>query len=441
MVLFNYSTKELTAKIVYYGPGLCGKTTNLQFIFESLPGDKRGRMLSLSTQTDRTLYFDFLPMDLGEIRGMKTRIQLYTVPGQVFYNETRKMVLKGVDGVVFVADSQAQMADANLESFGNLMENLEEHGLESATMPLVLQFNKRDLPSIQSVEEMNAALNRFNAPFYEAIATTGIGVHDTLKAISKLVLRSLSGQKTETAAEERTAAAPPVQPVAPAAEPVAASPVAASPQAIPDETVTDQEALSVESWDDENLESELDGMDAAEIEGLLQEVEGLDLGDEALDLEPRSTASVAAAEPAANGGSVAASPAPPAEDDLLAVEELDLDALPDGEPVSAAGGPEENDELFATELEPDTPAPPAAPGEPAVAGGDVSEAPSFESFMADQGSVPPSAAVATATAVEPPVVQLVDGGQVSIPVVLERDGRPVRFTLTLRLQPEDQAPV
>ena len=154
MVLFNYSTKELTAKIVYYGPGLCGKTTNLQFIFESLPDEKRGRMLSLSTQTDRTLYFDFLPMDLGEIRGMKTRIQLYTVPGQVFYNETRKMVLKGVDGVVFVADSQTQMADANLESFRNLLENLEEHGADPDTIPTVLQFNKRDLPSILTVEEM-----------------------------------------------------------------------------------------------------------------------------------------------------------------------------------------------------------------------------------------------------------------------------------------------
>ncbi len=192
MVLFNYSTKEITAKIVYYGPGLCGKTTNLQFIYESLPGNiSKGKMLSLATKTDRTLFFDFLPIDLGTIRGMRTRLQLYTVPGQVFYNTTRKLVLKGADGVVFVADSQKRMLDANLESFKNLEENLAEHDLKLAEIPIIIQFNKRDLPEVLSVEELNAALNKYNSPIYEAVATTGIGVHETLKASTRLVLNSL----------------------------------------------------------------------------------------------------------------------------------------------------------------------------------------------------------------------------------------------------------
>ena len=192
MVLFNYSTRELTAKIVYYGPGLCGKTTNLQFIHENLPGEVRGKMLSLATKTDRTLFFDFLPIDLGEIRGMKTRVQLYTVPGQVFYNETRKLVLKGADGIVFVADSQETMIGANVESFKNLEENLKAHGMKLGEMPHVIQFNKRDLPKLTGIEDLNAALNKYNAPFYESVATTGIGVQDTLKAIVKLVLLQLT---------------------------------------------------------------------------------------------------------------------------------------------------------------------------------------------------------------------------------------------------------
>ncbi len=192
MVLFNYSTRELTAKIVYYGPGLCGKTTNLQYIYEQLPEVVKGKMLSLATKTDRTLFFDFLPMDLGEIRGMKTRVQLYTVPGQVFYNETRKLVLKGADGVVFVADSQEAMMSSNAESLRNLEENLKAHGMRLSDIPHVFQLNKRDLPRLSSVEELNAALNRYNAPSFEAVATTGIGVQDTLKGIARLVLLHLT---------------------------------------------------------------------------------------------------------------------------------------------------------------------------------------------------------------------------------------------------------
>ncbi len=203
MVLFNYTTRELTAKIVYYGPGLCGKTTNLQFIYDGLPTQvKKGKMLSLATKTDRTLFFDFLPIELGRIRGMRTRVQLYTVPGQVFYNSTRKLVLKGADGVVFVADSQQKMMESNVESYRNLEENLGEIGLKLDEIPLVMQFNKRDLPNLSSVEEMNTLINRHNAPFYEAVATTGIGVEDTLKAITKLVLNHLAAKYQLGTSEE-----------------------------------------------------------------------------------------------------------------------------------------------------------------------------------------------------------------------------------------------
>lgn len=219
MVLFNYSTRELTAKIVYYGPGLCGKTTNLQYIHENLPETVKGKMLSLATKTDRTLFFDFLPIDLGEIRGMKTRVQLYTVPGQVFYNETRKLVLKGADGIVFVADSQEQMLGANVESFKNLEENLKSHGMRLGDMPHVIQFNKRDLPKLSSIEDLNNALNRFNAPFYESVATTGIGVQDTLKAIVKLVLLHLTKKYDPKAAPAQVAAPPPAPAVVAAAPP------------------------------------------------------------------------------------------------------------------------------------------------------------------------------------------------------------------------------
>lgn len=227
MVLFNYSTRELTAKVVYYGPGICGKTTNLQFIHENLPGSVRGKMLSLATKTDRTLFFDFLPIDLGEIRGMKTRVQLYTVPGQVFYNETRKLVLKGVDGIVFVADSQETMLGANVESFKNLEENLRGHGMKLADIPHVIQFNKRDLPKLSAIEDMNAALNKYNAPFYESVAPTGIGVQDTLKAIVKLVLLNLTRKyEPKSVGEPVAATAPPVAMVAMAS--VASASVSAS---------------------------------------------------------------------------------------------------------------------------------------------------------------------------------------------------------------------
>jgi hypothetical protein len=192
MVLFNAATKELTAKIVYYGPGLCGKTTNLQFIYDSLPQDGRGKMLSLATQTDRTLFFDFLPIELGTIRGMKTRIQLYTVPGQVFYDATRKLVLRGADGVVFVADSQAPAVESNRESFQNLIDNLKEQGAELEKLPHVIQWNKRDTPNALPVDVLEREINRFGVPTFEASAIRGDGVRDTLTGIARQVLKHLA---------------------------------------------------------------------------------------------------------------------------------------------------------------------------------------------------------------------------------------------------------
>ncbi len=191
MVLFNYATKEITAKIVYYGPGLCGKTTNLQFVYDSLPSNNKSKMLSLATKTDRTLFFDFLPLDLGKIRGMRTKLQLYTVPGQVYYNSTRQLVLKGADGVVFVTDSQDFAVDANLESLQNLEDNLKRQGIRIREMPIVLQYNKRDLPNAMPVAEMNKEINRLNAPTFESVATTGLGVEETLKGITQMVLAHL----------------------------------------------------------------------------------------------------------------------------------------------------------------------------------------------------------------------------------------------------------
>jgi mutual gliding-motility protein MglA len=201
MVFFNYSTMQMAAKVVYYGPGLCGKTTNLHYIYGHTTQDSRGEMVSLETETDRTLFFDLLPLDVGSIAGFNTRIQLYTVPGQVFYNTTRKLVLKGVDGVVFVVDSQRAMLQANLDSFRNLEENLGEMGLAVDSLPLVLQYNKRDLADIYSVEELNQAVNRHGWPYYETSAVSGQGVFETLKGISKYTLLALKKRLGRTGAD------------------------------------------------------------------------------------------------------------------------------------------------------------------------------------------------------------------------------------------------
>lgn len=191
MSFINYSSREINCKIVYYGPGLCGKTTNLQYIYAKTNPDAKGKMISLETETERTLFFDFLPLSLGEIRGFKTRFHLYTVPGQVFYDASRKLILKGVDGVVFVADSQVERLDANIESLENLRENLEEQGYDLDKLPYVVQYNKRDLPTAVDAGYLREALNPTRVPDFEGVATTGMGVFDTLKAVAKQVLIEL----------------------------------------------------------------------------------------------------------------------------------------------------------------------------------------------------------------------------------------------------------
>ena len=191
MTFINYAAREINCKIVYYGPGLCGKTTNLQWIYDKTNPQAKGKLISLATETDRTLFFDFLPLDLGSVRGFKTRFHLYTVPGQVFYDASRKLILKGVDGVVFVADSQDARMEANAESMQNLDKNLKEQGYDLKNISYVLQLNKRDLPTALAAEEMYRQLNLKGEPTYEAIATNGTGVFDTLKAIAKLVLTEL----------------------------------------------------------------------------------------------------------------------------------------------------------------------------------------------------------------------------------------------------------
>src|SRR4249919_329480 len=188
MTFINYASREINCKIVYYGPGLCGKTTNLQYIYDSTATQAKGKLISLATETDRTLFFDFMPLELGTVRGFKTRFHLYTVPGQVFYDASRKLILKGVDGVIFVADSQMERLEADEESVENLRTNLAEQGYSLEKIPYVIQYNKRDLPNAVTVEELRQVLNPASVPDYEAVARTGVGVFDTLKAVSKLVL-------------------------------------------------------------------------------------------------------------------------------------------------------------------------------------------------------------------------------------------------------------
>jgi len=191
MTFINYASREINCKLVYYGPGLGGKTTNLQYIYAKTNPNSKGKLISLATETDRTLFFDFLPLELGTIRGFRTRFHLYTVPGQVFYDASRKLILKGADGVAFVSDSQEVRMDANVESIRNLRENLMEHGLDLATMPYVLQLNKRDLPTAVPVDAMARALRIQDEEVFEAVATTGAGVFETLKALARKVLMQM----------------------------------------------------------------------------------------------------------------------------------------------------------------------------------------------------------------------------------------------------------
>ncbi len=192
MAFINYAAREINCKIVYYGPGLSGKTTNIKYIYEKLTPNIKGKLVSLATEQERTLFFDFLPVDLGTIRGFRTRFHLYTTPGQVFYNASRRLILKGVDGIVFVADSQKDRLEENIESLENMQENLSFYGMKLREIPFVMQYNKRDLPNIAAIEELQEALNPWKITYFEAIATQGKGVFETLKEISLKVLKHLS---------------------------------------------------------------------------------------------------------------------------------------------------------------------------------------------------------------------------------------------------------
>ena len=259
MVVISYSGKEANAKIVYYGPGLGGKTTNLEFIYDSVPASSRGKMVSMKTQTDRTLFFDFLPLDLGELGGFRTRFLLYTVPGQVFYNATRKLVLRGCDAVAFIADSQVGKMDENKESLANLVDNLADYDLKLDDIPWVIQYNKRDLPEVYTVEELNKELNPQNAPYFEAVGTEGTGVFETFRGLSRLLLEKLSeeighrmimsrpfGRRRE---QERKSEIPEVKPAA-KAQPVR-EPEKAEPEAI---DLTSQVSSDTSEVDMEELE-------------------------------------------------------------------------------------------------------------------------------------------------------------------------------------------
>jgi signal recognition particle receptor subunit beta len=431
MVLFNYSTKELTAKVVYYGPGLCGKTTNLQWIHEKLPIKNKGKMLSLATETDRTLFFDFLPIELGTIRGMKTRIQLYTVPGQVFYNATRRMVLKGADCIVFVCDSQEPMLDANVESVENLKENLEVNEIDAGEIPMVLQYNKRDLPNALPIEILNERLNVRNLPFYEAIALKGIGVEETLKGVTSLVFRSLASkyggespgaQSASTPAPSANAAALRAQaPPTPAPVTQAAVAEAAAPKPVP----APLPALNLEPA----MDSSEDLLDSLELQATPEEsAEELNLVEEdPLPIEEEVHVDVGEIESldfdtplespaAASAGKATLVTAPDEAADLrrkigrplmpALAEELNLDEINDEEmPLEESVAP--------------PPAPPSAP--------------EFEEFSVEVGEAEPAPAAAP-----PEVMRVAVGssgeGDVTIPLEITLDsGARVQVQLHLRL--------
>lgn len=257
MVSINYSAREVCCKIVYYGPGLSGKTTNLQYIHSKVPQGTRGKLISLATEADRTLYFDFLPINIGTINDFQAKFQLYTVPGQVYYNATRKLVLRGVDGLVFVADSQPDKMDENIESLANLEDNLVEYGYERDELPLVIQYNKRDLPGVMSVADLNARLNQKGRPFFEASATEGTGVFDTLKLIIRMVLERAKssgsakvkvapapGEASSEPVEKRVSAEAAMAESQPITQPKAVSSVAGGGESVAAEEVDDKSEVA-----------------------------------------------------------------------------------------------------------------------------------------------------------------------------------------------------
>ena len=346
MVLFNYSTKELTAKVVYYGAGLCGKTTNLQWIHEQLPIKNKGKMLSLATEADRTLFFDFLPIELGTIRGMKTRVQLYTVPGQVFYNATRRMVLKGADCVVFVADSQDAMIEANSDAMKNLRENLIANELDPDTIPLVIQYNKRDLPNAAPVADLNKVLNTRGVPTVEASAKSGKGVEETLKVATQLVFKVLAGKygndgagrPSEAIQRPASLAAKPAPAVAapppPAPAPVLPPPARVVPPVPPAARPTPPAPPAPPRPAAPTFASNDDLLDSLGGPGPAGPAPGLSLDNE-LDLGPASPpAPVDFGDPLDALSGPGAAPAPPTDP---FGPELSLDSLGDAPPPAPAG--------------------------------------------------------------------------------------------------------
>ena len=227
MVQINFALKEVNCKVVYYGPGMSGKTTNLEIVHQKAPEENKGELTSISTDGDRTLFFDFMPLDLGNVAGMRTKFQLYTVPGQVYYNSTRKLVLQGVDGVIFIADSDPEKMDENIESYANLIENLAEYGKDVRELPHVIQYNKRDLPTALSVSEMDKRMNKFGVPTFEAVAYTGEGVFPTLKTLAAMVLESIDK------VDGRNPRKPAAKPAPTTAKPTNAAPPAAAPASKP----------------------------------------------------------------------------------------------------------------------------------------------------------------------------------------------------------------
>jgi signal recognition particle receptor subunit beta len=433
MVLFNYSTKELTAKVVYYGPGLCGKTTNLQWIHEKVPIKNKGKMLSLATETDRTLFFDFLPIEIGTIRGMKTRIQLYTVPGQVFYNATRRMVLKGADCVVFVCDTQEPMIEACLESFENLRQNLEANEIDPDEIPMVLQYNKRDLPNALPIEILNERINPKNYPFYEAVATKGIGVEETLKGVTKLVFKSLSTRYGTGDAPVVAPSAP-----APAPRPPAAAPPRPAPPKPPARTATIPPAAgrppmsSAEDLMDLVAEEVAPRRrrDTAEIPLIVEEDEVTEPPVSRIDTQPKGSTLISTPDEAEDLRRRITMPSVDFDVNLEAIEEEEdeIEEISlDSEPLPPVRRPV-----------PPQPAPPRAPAP--VAPQPVAPLPAAPQRVAPLPATPRAAAphpAAPHPAIPAPIDVEISGNsghaEVSVPIELNLDSDTTQVNLSLRL--------
>ena len=429
MVLFNYSTKELTAKVVYYGPGLCGKTTNLQWIHEKTPIKNKGKMLSLATEADRTLFFDFLPIDLGTIRGMKTRIQLYTVPGQVFYNATRRMVLKGADCVVFVADSQEPMLDANLDAVANLKENLEANEIDPAEIPTVLQYNKRDLPNALPVEILNERLNPRGLPFFEAVAMKGQGVDETLKAATALVFKSLAakygGGSDAAKASAAAASAPAAAPARAAAAPQPSAPPRPAPAAVAAPRPAPAPVMAAAPVDDllESIELHATPDPSEEAPEVIAVESSSEV--EALTVEELSLDTPAPAYTPGPGKSTIVRTASEAEDmrrriGRLTDPELTLDAVDQDD--------EDIEEISFDAAPAPAPAPPPAAAPPRAARATAGGPPSPPSGPAR--TAPPSAVRAAANATIPPAPRSAGPTENTAPI--RENTAPINLSATVR---------